>query len=229
VTGKGKSLWGRWRHSAGFTLIELLIALALFSLLSLALLGSVRVGTTAWARVTSNAEENDTSLHAQDLLRHLIEDAYPLFLSDDPTRRHVDFDGDKRSLTFLTSAPMALRRGGRSRVALSVERHEDRVDLMLVSNPELAIGNNVAASARKPLLSGASAVEFSYLGKLPSGNTAEWRDRWTSGPELPRLIRVHVQFSTNDGRDWPDLVVAPRIAADVGCVLDLLTTQCVGR
>src|SRR5580693_8593167 len=98
MTRKHQSALARRRKSAGFTLVELLVALALFSLLTLALFGSVRFGTAAWARVTSHAEENDASIHAQDLLRHLIEDAYPLFLSDDPTQRHIDFNGSRRSL-----------------------------------------------------------------------------------------------------------------------------------
>src|SRR5579871_2364592 len=143
----------------GFTLVELLVALTLFSLLSLALFGSVRAGTQAWAGVTAHADRNDNSIHAHDLLRHMIEDAYPLFLSDDPTHGHVDFDGSSSSLSFLTNAPIALRSAGRSRVALSVQQHQGTVDLMIASHPELAQGS-AAGDARKPLLEGAASIEI---------------------------------------------------------------------
>src|SRR5580698_2040711 len=102
----------RWRSSAGFTLVELLIALLLFSLLSVALFGSIRAGTAAWGRATSNADESDHGLHAQDLLRHLIEDAYPHFLSDNAKGGHVEFSGSESTLSFLSDAPMVLGNGG---------------------------------------------------------------------------------------------------------------------
>jgi general secretion pathway protein J len=219
----------RWRSSAGFTLVELLIALLLFSLLSVALFGSVRAGTAAWSRATSRADESDHSLHAQDLLRHLIENAYPLYLLDNANSGHVDFAGSASSLSFLSVAPMALGNGGRSRINLAVERHGDGVDLLIESKPELAIVSNEAEKARKPLLTGASAVAFSYFGKTPADRSAVWRNDWANRAELPRLIRVEAHFQANDMRDWPDFIVAPRIMADVRCVLDQFTTRCKGR
>ena len=124
----------RWRSSAGFTLVELLIALLLFSLLSVALFGSIRAGTAAWNRAMSRADESDHSLHGQDLLRPLIESAYPLYLSDNAKSGPVDFAGSESLLNFLSVAPMALGNGGRSRISLAVERHgDDLVDLFLES------------------------------------------------------------------------------------------------
>ena len=32
-----------------------------------------------------------------------------------------------------------------------------------------------------------------------------------------------------DERDWSDLIISPRIVADVRCVLDQITTRCEGR
>src|ERR1700722_4226038 len=145
---KRRRLRTRWRSSAGFTLLELLIALLLFSLLSVALFGSIRAGTAAWSRATSRADESDHGLHAQDLLRYLIENAYPLYLSDNAKSGHVDFAGSLSSLSFLSVAPMALGIGGRSRVNLAVERHGDRVDLLLETESKLAIGNDEAEKAR---------------------------------------------------------------------------------
>jgi general secretion pathway protein J len=219
----------RWRSSAGFTLVELLIALLLFSLLSVALFGSIRAGAAAWSRATSHADESDHGLHAQDLLRYLIENAYPLFLSDNTKSGHIDFAGSESSLSFLSVAPMALGNGGRARINLAVERHGNRVDLLLESKPELAIVNDEAEKVRKPLLIGASAVAFSFFGKTPTDHSPVWHDDWANRAELPRLVRIEAHFLANDGRDWPDLVVAPRIAADVRCVLDQITTRCQGR
>jgi general secretion pathway protein J len=219
----------RWRSSAGFTLVELLVALSLFSLLSVALFGSIRVGTAAWSRATTYADESDHGLHAQDLLRHLIENAYPLYLPDNANSGHVDFAGSATALSFLSGAPMALGKGGRSRISLAVEPHGERIDLLLEAKPELAVVNDEAEKARKPLLTGASAVAFSYFGKTPADRSAAWHDDWANRAELPRLIRIEAHFQANDEHDWPDLIVAPRIVADVRCVLDQITTRCEGR
>lgn len=124
---------------------------------------------------------------------------------------------------------MALGNGGRSRIVLSAKEGQHGVDLMLVSRPELAIADEAAVT---PLLTGASTIDFSYFGSPRSGEGAQWHAQWSDATTLPRLIRVRVAFPhilANGKRDWPDLVIATRIGADVGCVLDQLTSQCRGR
>src|SRR3984885_12357793 len=103
---KRRRLRTRWRSSAGFTLLEFLIALLLFSLLSVALFGSIRAGPAAWSRATSRADESDHGLQAQDLLRHLIENAYPLYLSDNAKSGHVDFAATETPPSFLAPWPL---------------------------------------------------------------------------------------------------------------------------
>jgi general secretion pathway protein J len=46
---------------------------------------------------------------------------------------------------------------------------------------------------------------------------------------LPKLIRIRVSFKPRDGRIWPDLIVAPHIDADSGCVYDPSIRHCAGR
>jgi general secretion pathway protein J len=218
----------RWQSSAGFTLVELLVALVLFGFLSVALFGSVRVGATAWIRATAHADESDQSIHAQDLLRRLIENTYPLYESGDHGNGHLAFDGSEGSLSFLSAAPLALGQGGRSRINFLVPHRDGRADLMLESTPELSTIRQTEKT-RQPLLTGASSVTFSYFGKQPSDHAPQWHRDWIDQAELPQLVRVTVSFSASDGRDWSDFIAAPRISADVGCVLDRFTTRCEGR
>jgi general secretion pathway protein J len=214
---------------AGFTVLELLVALALFSLLSLTLFESVKFGMHAWMRGTEHVEQTDQSLHVQNLLRHLIEDAYPLFLSEDPTRGHVDFDGTSSTLVFLASAPIALGAGGRSRLNLSVEHSGNHADLVLTSKRELAWPEDRAQPIMRALLGGTESIEFAYFGTTSADRPAEWHDAWRGQPVLPQLLRVQVRFAAGDLRTWPDLLIAPRIAADVACLYDALTNRCRGR
>jgi general secretion pathway protein J len=214
---------------AGFTLVELLVALALFGLLSLALFGSIRVGMTAWMHGTTRADQVDQSLHAQTLLRQLIEDSYPLFIPEQPVGGHVYFGGTSHSLDFLASTPMALGTGGRSRFNLTVEPHGDLADLVLSSNLELAWPESASQPATKALLRGVERAEFSYFGTARSDRVAAWHADWSGQTALPQLMRIQVRFPANDPRVWPELLIAPRIAADVGCQYDPLTDRCRGR
>jgi len=216
---------------AGFTLVELLVAVALLSVLSVALFGSLHLAIRVWARDTAHADQVDDIMLAQDVLRRLIGEAYPLFRTDDPTRTHVEFDGTATSLAFLATAPAALDTGGRSRFALSIDRRarDARSDLILSSTPELADGEDTSILGRKPLIEKLDTVEFSYFGQARSDSGAVWHDGWTGENALPRLVRIRIGFPAHDPRVWPDLVIAPRISVDVSCVYDALTRRCRGR
>jgi general secretion pathway protein J len=216
------------RGIEGFTLIEVLVALALLSLLVTALFGAMRYGIGAWKRTTVQVNQLDHTLHVQNFLRRAIEDAYPLFISDGATRNYVDFRGNSNSLDFLSSAPIALATGGRARFTLSVVAADGHVELVVASDLELTNRRGSPLTARA-LISDLESVEISYFGRVLTDRTGGWHDRWTEQPALPQLIRIRVRYPTGDPRIWPELLVAPRITADVGCVHDPLTNGCRGR
>jgi general secretion pathway protein J len=99
----------------------------------------------------------------------------------------------------------------------------------MTSQAELVAADAPSKVEKKTLLAGTASIEFAYFGKWASEANAQWHDRWTEQPALPQLLRIQVRFPEGDPRLWPDLVVAPRITVDVGCVFDRLTRQCRGR
>jgi general secretion pathway protein J len=213
---------------AGFTLVELLVAITLLSLLSLVLTSSLRFGLTAWARGTDHAEGVDHSLLVQSFLRRTIGDAYPYFSRTDPTRAgQVDFAGTAQSLRFLASAPRALGGSGRVRFEVSLRSGAGHSDVMVASIPELA--DATIEPTRNLLMPSVAAVEFAYFGRKRADRQAAWHEAWTGEPTLPQLVRLKVRLPSGDARLWPDLVIVPRIAADVSCVYDPLTKRCRGR
>ena len=98
---------------------------------------------------------------------------------------------------------------------------------MLRATPEL--GGDKPASTRSRLIANVESVELAYFGKDRSDKAPVWHDQWKDQIALPQLVRVRVRFPSGDPRPWPDLVVAPRIAADVGCTYDPLSKLCRGR
>jgi general secretion pathway protein J len=217
------------QREAGFTLVEVLVALVLLGLLTTALFFSVRFGVTAWQRGGERSDQIHTSMLVQDLLRRLIGQAYPLMLADGTGSGRVDFAGSATSLDFLAPVPIALASGGRARFTLAIERRGGQSDLVLASRPELAAGDAPAELNRKTLLATLEAAEFAYFGVAQSKSTTEWHERWSDEMSLPALVRVRVRFARSDPRLWPDLTIAPRITADVGCAYDPLTKLCRGR
>jgi general secretion pathway protein J len=204
-----------------------LVAIGLLSLLSVILLGSLRFGLWAWERGAAHGNRIDHIALVQNFLRRAIEDAYPFFLTGAATHGHVEFEGTANSLRLLSSTAHALGKGGRSRWSLAVSRDHKRVDLLIIATPELA--GDLSRTARKILLPNVQAVELSYFGKARSEREPVWRQQWTRQAQLPQLVRIRVSFPPGDTRTWPELVIAPRIGADVGCVYDPLTRQCRGR
>jgi general secretion pathway protein J len=211
---------------SGFTLVELLVALALLGLLSVGLFGGLRFGFQAFQHGSARTDRDQHIWTAQNLLRKIIGDLYPQFVGDDPTRGHVDFAGSAGALEFLASAPIALGHGGRLRYRLVVERNDGRADLVMTARPELTDADARPPTERRTLLEGLGSVAFAYFGQARAEKSAQWRDDWNAQVAPPLLVRLR---AVDDGRAWPDLVVAPRVGVDEACVYDVSTRQCRGR
>jgi general secretion pathway protein J len=216
------------RNDRGFTLVEVLVALALFSLIATLLFGNVRLGLSALAHGKDHADRFEQSLIAQNLLRRMIGDAYPSFLVLEGARPRVDFDGTEERVNFLADAPSVMGSAGRIRFDLFVEKTNGQSDLVVTTIPELA-SRKSQTQMKTLLLADIGSAAISYFGDSASDQMSRWYERWTQRTELPKLVRIRVAFRSGDARSWPELVIAPRISADVGCAYDPTTMRCRGR
>lgn len=208
-------------RQAGFTLIELLVTITLLSFLVLLLFGGLRFGVRAWDSAQAHGTGTGDMRVVQNLLRREIEQAYPRYDTTDPIHPVVDFEGQADRLTFLAPAPQAVAASGRFRITLAAEQTGGNLQLTMRGVPELAATQDGAWSTA--LLRNLKSVRFSYYA------ANQWTDDWRGANQMPGLVRVHVEFRPGDGRVWPDLIVAPLIQADAGCVYDPTTMRCAGR
>ncbi|WP_315722114.1 MULTISPECIES: prepilin-type N-terminal cleavage/methylation domain-containing protein [unclassified Bradyrhizobium] len=213
-------------RDAGFTLVEVLVALALFSLLAVLLFDSVKFGVQAWRSGSARAESFQRELVAQDVLRRLIGNLYPMMLGEGAAQRRIDVDGQAESLEFLSDAPAVSGGAGRFRFKLFADRRRDGGDLVLQSRPELAVKPD---TERTLLVSDIDRIELSYAARATGDASPAWSTSWKDQSEAPGLIRLRVLMRPGDARHWPELVIAPRVQADVACVYDALTMRCRGR
>jgi general secretion pathway protein J len=56
------------------------------------------------------------------------------------------------------------------------------------------------------LLRGVEGLDIAYWSGAPGGG---WVSSW-AGTDLPALLRIRLRFGREDGRRWPDIIVAPK-------------------
>lgn len=218
----------------GFTLIEMTVALALVSLMSIAMLQAYRFSQRALAQTTRvDAAARDIA-GAQRLLRRLIEQAYPFEASQaqgaGPVARGLT--GDASRLALSSPAPATAGAVGLYRYAFALAK-SGAASRFEVSWTLDRNGTAEAASAidphREALLEGVQSISIAYLELVERGNgqiEPDWRDEWIDKSVMPALVRIRITFAPGDPRRWPELIVAPRISADANCVFDVVSQMC---
>lgn len=211
-------------QDAGFTLLELLVSVTLLAFLSAALVAGLRFGTRIWNK-SESAEVNTNSIRmAQKLVAQDIARIYPKFVVASPTDSFIDFAGSSHRMEFLSTANQSY--GQMTRVTLSAATDDIGVAMGYDSLPELARSN--AARSRQILLHHLKSIEFAYFGATENERVPAWHEAWQHERSLPLLIRVRAT-TARASSSWAELVVRPKIAADVSCSFDPATRFCQGR
>jgi general secretion pathway protein J len=167
-------------------------------------------GTTR--RGEEMAQANERVRAVQGFLRRRIAGARGAsFDTDQASGLPMRFVGDAERMRFVADLPDYIGRGGPNLHDLRIERDGEGVRLML----DLAVvqaGTTLVERGREPevLADGLREARFRYRGLGPDGALADWQDEWTAVEQLPLLVEV--VMVAGDGRTWPTLVVAPRLA-----------------
>ena len=207
------------RHSEqGFTLLELLVAMSLAALLSLVLFGGLHFGRRVWeASELATANQNQVRRFVTDL-GQTLQRAYPEMIATDATHRSVAFTGEPDKLSWLSESDP----GHAQMTQMSVRREGETI--LESARGEFSTSPQVRTSAR---LTHVADIAFAYFGPPKDGDDPAWLSRWENRSTLPQLIRIRIRF-TDPRLKWPELIVAPRITADEGCLFDPLTKTCQG-
>jgi general secretion pathway protein J len=207
---------------AGFTLLELLVAMTLMGLLSVVLFGALRYGVLSWERSETLTTESNQVRQVQQLLTREVGQAYPERVRTDPAHPHIDFEGYAHAIRYL--ARDSVHRGAMDRVEIEVAPGSDT----LRRSESLELSSAQRAASR-PLLRGLSAFDVSYFEPGSENRGPSWQNAWQNHTVLPALIKIRARFAAKGSPTWPDLVIAPRISADISCGFDPLTKDCQGR
>jgi general secretion pathway protein J len=203
----------------GFTLVELLVALTLMGLLSLVLFGGLHFGRRVWEASEAETAADNRIRAFQVAFAELLARAYPEVNKGDPSRRAIEFAGEPARISFLTPDPNA----SGQLIRATFSKHGSKLLEAVAS--ELA--REKSETIVDPRLPEIARLRFAYYGVLLRGQKPAWHAQWTDTTMLPERVSVHVDFAERR-LAWPELVVRPRIAADVSCSFDALTRTCQG-
>ena len=203
------------KRARGFTLVEVLIATVLLAVGLTLAFATITGATGATRRGEATAASNEHIRAVEVFLRRRLAGARAVaFEIDSTTGQPKRFAGDAEGMRFVSDLPDYIGRGGPSVHDLRVERMPsgDGVRLTLglaVVQP----GDAAPAVDRTPevLAENLRSVQFHYRGVGEDGKPAECQDDWTTTEQLPLLVEIRVV--DKDGKPWPVLDVAPRLAA----------------
>jgi general secretion pathway protein J len=208
------------RSSAGFTLIELLIAMTLFALLSVALVGGLRFGTRVW----ETGHERSTAFNGVEIvhsfLHQRLNEARLSVLGQRGERSDREFSGFNGALDhieFIAPLPQHVGLGGLYHFQLSRITSGGLADMVLsweLYRPGQGEAVDEDAISRRVLLEGIESLKFRFYGSLGTSRGPQWHDEWAGQRRLPRLIAIDLEFPQGDLRFWPAFIAAPAASQD---------------
>ncbi len=201
------------RRAAGFTLIEVMLATVLLAAGLALAFATLSAATVAATRGEAMAQRSESMRAVEGFIRRRITAARPVsFELDQDTLLPSRFVGEPDRMRFVADLPDYLGRGGPYLHDFQVV--DQGGDVRLVVSLEIVVaGLTMSDSEPLPpelLAAGLRAAAFRYRGLNADGALSEWLDRWTAIEQLP--LMVEVTMTDADGRTWPPLVVALRLA-----------------
>jgi general secretion pathway protein J len=205
------------RAPLGFTLVELLVAMALLALLSVLLVGGLRLSRGAVIGSEAATEKLLRTELALNVIRRQLERADPVPLGG-ATPPLVGFAGDAASVVFIAPPGAYLALGGEEITWLAIEAAPGGGRIVLRFRPldrtrdRWPPALDPAAMQTVVLVDGVAHAELAYFGRAQPDADPQWWAEWHDRTALPGLIRLAI---AGGGQVWPDLVVTPRLGRPV--------------
>lgn len=224
--GAGGGARGRASAPRGFTLVEVLLATALMAgglALAFATIAAASKTATRGEAMAANSERMRA---VAGFLRTRIAAARAVpFALDESSGLPQRFIGEPDRLRFVADLPDYLGQGGPYLHDFSVEDAGDGVRVTLALSLVLAgeAFDDDPPRAPELLADGLEDARFRYRALDETGALADWQERWTATDQLPLLVEVTLRDA--NGREWPPIVIAPRLAVAGGVGVAPAITQ----
>jgi prepilin-type N-terminal cleavage/methylation domain-containing protein len=222
------------KRETGFTLLELLIAITLFSLLSVVIVISLRVGLSAMNKVDSRLMSNRRVAGVERIIEQEVAGIMPVTADcqssgEGPSARIAFFQGEPAAMRLASS--YSLQEGARGLPMILeylVIPGENGEGVRLVVNEHLYSGPRSAGQFCAPggptalflpiqtgpasfvLADKLAYCRFSFRELLPPPESAQWVAIWTKQQYLPNAIRIELApMNPNAARLEPVTLTMP--------------------
>jgi len=214
----------------GFTLLEMTVVLLLVALMSSVIMQGLTFGMRSYAQVVKGNDANWNLFLTQRFLRDALETTYPF----DPQRsanQAYGLQGTASRLSFSAAMARSTAPGALNRYELFAaadDRDTHQQNLVLNWGPDRN-GRTSTSARSEVLVKNIERVELSYARTPCNGGNIQWLDAWQGHRTLPALVRMRVIFPNDDRRQWPELIVGPRVSSDATSWLDPAPDTACGR
>lgn len=209
----------RFETQRGFTLVELLIAMTLLAFILTLLFAGLRLGSRSWDAAELRTDESERLRVAHGVIRNELAQA-SLMKWKNVVDAGIAFSGEADVVKFVAPLPVRIGEGGLYLLSIGLEKDVAGARLVMKRHAPAAEDKDFSAldaGETTVLAEQVGKFSISYFGAESELAEAQWVEQWANPKRLPLLIKV--RLSEKDGRDWPELVVAPIAGGvDVGAL-----------
>jgi general secretion pathway protein J len=200
------------KTSQGFTLIEVLIAMTLLSIMVVLLFASLKICAQSWEQgETKITEINDVAVVYNFFQQHLAA-AKPVIndFSDDNVASFA-FQGDAKSLRFVSALPASIGRSGLQQFSLEVQQDSDGQSIKVLLTPFFPVAEGEQwRQDDAVLIKHVRNFKISYFGSEDGVSEGAWFDEWLDKEVQPQLVKIKIDLDNNIY--WPEMVVKLNIS-----------------
>ena len=232
---------GKTIQSRGFTLVELQIAIVIMAMISLLLLGALRLTSQTWSKVSARQDAAEHQFLLSQLLRRHLSGArfFDIALSSGET---VDsFIGGRDYVHYVAPFPRFINDGALYWWTLKIawdDAHEQQVlvldyqafdrSVALIWDGDATIAIEGQHYQRLVLEPNIEHLSLAYYGDISgdingaaSVEEAAWHEMWpgadVSISGVPQLLRLNIgPVESGVYQRWPELVLGLRYTRDIG-------------
>jgi len=201
------------RRSQGFTLLEIMVAIVIFALVIAAIYSS----WLAVMRGSKSALDAAAAVQRSRVAMSTLQEALwatRSFAADIQYYSFVAENGDDATLSFVSRLSPSFPRSGRfgdfdvRRVTFSIEPGPDSTrQLVLRQNPVLMEMD--IDEQEHPVILARDIREFKV--EFRDGRDPDWLEEWTQTNQLPKMVRITMQF----GQPNPQAPPQDKITRDI--------------
>ena len=173
------------------------------------LFAGLRLGSRSWDAAELRTGESERLRVAHGVIRNELAQAY-LMKWKNVVDAGIAFSGGADAVKFVAPLPVRTGEGGLYLLSIGLEKNGDGARLVMKRRAQAAEDKDFSAldaGETTVLAEQVDKFSISYFGAENEQAKPQWMEQWANPKHLPLLVKV--RLGEKNGRDWPDLVVAP--------------------